>query len=1044
MKKLLGLLIVCTLALLPKFSFGQAPGLGSAAGFALFSTIGAVTNTGPSQIAGDVGTNNGAFTGFGNVNGNVHVVDATSALCATDVLTVYNQVNGYTPSFVLPATFGSGDTLIDGVYRINSAATLNGNLVLNAQGNTNAVFVIQIQGAFSANTGSRIVLINGAQASNVFWKAEDVVDLAAGTVMKGTIIAHNAAINLNAGDSLEGRALAISGAITVNNIRAYTPVTSVLTGPIAPDLASVACYALFSASGAVANSGATNVTGDVGTNVDLTTGYTSTLVSGVIHPIPDASTATCAIDLHNVWLYLNSLPVDIGLMLPATFGNNLVLTPHTYLLNAATVLTDTLYLDAEGNADAVFVIKINGAFDAVLNSRVILINGAKAKNVYWKVEGAVTIEGNAIFNGTIVCNNAAILINGGALINGRALTTTGSITTTAMTIIANTVPVTGAILGISDVYIGATVALTDHTPGGLWFSSNGRATVTGGIVTGVSSGLDTISYVVTNLCGSDTAYRTVSVHSLPDVCVGTAITLADTATGGIWSSSNSNATVVGGIVTGITAGTDTIRFVVNNSCSSDTAYVVIIIKPLPFAGSIAGATSVCIGANITVSDTAPGGVWSLTNPAGSIVAGVVTGVSSGTDTVLYVVTNSCGIDTASTIINVSPLPFAGSIAGSGSVCAGEAITLTDGASGGVWSSVSTAVATIDPLGDVSGLVSGTSVISYTVTNSCGTDVASVIITVNPIPFAGTIGGSAIVCAGAVITLTDAATGGTWSSVSTGVATVSSGGVVSGVLAGTSLISYAVTNMCGTDVTTIIATVNALPVAGSIVGSGIVCAGALTSLTDLSAGGTWSSVSTGIASVGLDGTVSGISAGNTIISYTVVNSCGTDAVTLIVTVNPLPLAGTIAGGNIVCMGSSITLTDPALGGNWSVSNSNATVVGGVVTGSTPGADTILYTVVNSCGSSTATQSLTINLLPNAGTISGASSVCVGSFITLTDATPGGVWHSGNGDATVVGGVVTGITAGTDLIGYMVTNVCGTATATAVITINALPSAGVITY
>jgi hypothetical protein len=189
---------------------------------------------------------------------------------------------------------------------------------------------------------------------------------------------------------------------------------------------------MFSANGAVSNSGITNITGDVGSNSGTTTGYDPLLVTGTIHPAPDASTTQCATDFQNLYTYLTTLPDDIELLYPAQFGNSLVLTPHTYVMNAATVLTDSLYLNAEGDANAIFVIQINGALSTSTFSTVSLINGAQAQNVYWEVQGAVTINNNSTFCGNIVCNNGAISLGTGVTLDGRALTTAGIITTTAM------------------------------------------------------------------------------------------------------------------------------------------------------------------------------------------------------------------------------------------------------------------------------------------------------------------------------------------------------------------------------------------------------------------------------------------------------------------------------------------------------------------------------------------------------------------------------------------------------------------------------------
>ncbi|HLP52003.1 MAG TPA: ice-binding family protein [Chitinophagales bacterium] len=426
------------LGILPNMGIAQAPTLGTAANFVLFSTDGAVSNTGQSHITGKVGTNNGSSTGFGNVDGRMHDGDLVSAQAAADLLIAYNQLNAAIPTFNQAPQLGNGQILTAGVHAIGGAATLNLNLILDGQNNANAVFIFKIQGSFSTNAAAKVKLINGAQACNVFWKVEGRINMATGTTMRGTLIANNDAIEMSTGDTLEGRALSTTGAVTVDGVLAYTPLgcgTPVLTGPIAPALGTTACYAVFSSSGAVSNSGTTYITGDVGTNVGLTTGFDSAYVNGTIHPIPDTSTARCAADLAVVYNYLNVLPHDIELLYPAQFGNGLVLTPHTYLMNAATVFTDTVFLNAQGNADAVFVIKINGALSTGTYATVQLVNGAQAKNVYWKIDGAVTINNYSVINGTLVCNNGSLgAINTGVVINGRALTTNGALTAAAITV----------------------------------------------------------------------------------------------------------------------------------------------------------------------------------------------------------------------------------------------------------------------------------------------------------------------------------------------------------------------------------------------------------------------------------------------------------------------------------------------------------------------------------------------------------------------------------------------------------------------------------
>jgi hypothetical protein len=429
MKNTLFFLLTITTALTvsTQSSAQVKPNLGAATNFVLFSTNGAVTHSGISHITGNVGTNNGSNTAFGNVDGTMHEQDSLSAACAADLLLAYNQLDSAIPTFFPAPALGNGQQLTAGVYAITGASTLDLELILDAEGNPNALFIFQLGGTFSTSANAKVKLINGALACNVFWKIEGAVEMASATTMRGTIIANNSAIHMNAGDTLEGRAFSTTGAVSVDGVLAYIPV--------APPLGSASCYAIFSSDGAVTNTGISTIVGDVGTNNGLTTGFDTLLVTGKMHPIPDISTAKCTGDLLIAYQYINTLPYDIELLYPAAFGGNLVLTPHTYLMNGAATFTDSVYLNAMGNADAVFVIQINGALSTSTYSKVLLINGAQAKNVYWKVEGAVSINDFSVFCGTIICNNAALSsFNTGVVLNGRALTTAGALTTSASTV----------------------------------------------------------------------------------------------------------------------------------------------------------------------------------------------------------------------------------------------------------------------------------------------------------------------------------------------------------------------------------------------------------------------------------------------------------------------------------------------------------------------------------------------------------------------------------------------------------------------------------
>ncbi|RYE21456.1 MAG: DUF3494 domain-containing protein, partial [Sphingobacteriales bacterium] len=441
--KILSLAITGILLSAPCISFAQAPALGTAASFVLFTSNGAVGNTGSSHLTGNVGTNNGSSTGFGNVNGTMHNNNGATAAAAADLLTAYTQADTISADSLLAPLLGNGTILPAGVYEIAGNTVLNLALTLDAGGDANALFIFQISGTLSTNTLSEIILLNGAQACNIFWTVEGAVDMAAGTKMKGNVIANNAAISMATDTELEGRALSTTGAISVSGILAYTPVgcnSPLHTGPMAPTLGAVAGYAIFSGNGGVVNSGISVVTGEVGTNVGLTTGYDSLTVSCDIHPIPDTSTASASAALIGAATYLNGLAADIELLYPAQFGNSLVLTPHTYIMNGAVSFTDSLYLNAEGDSNAIFVIKTYGAFATSTFAVVALINGAKAENVYWYVSGALTINDYAKMAGTFIVDNGAIIVSTGAEINGRVLTTDGAVSTFAISTTMSSIP----------------------------------------------------------------------------------------------------------------------------------------------------------------------------------------------------------------------------------------------------------------------------------------------------------------------------------------------------------------------------------------------------------------------------------------------------------------------------------------------------------------------------------------------------------------------------------------------------------------------------
>ncbi|MDO5509095.1 MAG: Ig-like domain-containing protein, partial [Weeksellaceae bacterium] len=397
-------------------------------------------------------------------------------------------------------------------------------------------------------------------------------------------------------------------------------------------------------------------------------------------------------------------------------------------------------------------------------------------------------------------------------------------------------------------------------------------------------------------------------------------------------------------------------------------------------------------------------------------------------------TDSCALPTTISITLINP-PNAGTISGAESLCVGENLTLiSDGDPGGTWSSADTAIATVSETGVVTGVSFGPVTITYTVagTAPCEPATATIPITIQSPPDAGTISGATPLCVGENLTLTtDGDPGGTWSSSDTDIATVSSAGVVSAVSFGPVSITYTVagTAPCESATATIPITIQSPPDAGTISGATPLCVGEnLTLTTDGDPGGTWSSSDTDIATVSSAGVVSAVSFGPVSITYTVAGTapCESATATIPITIQSPPDAGTISGATPLCVGENLTLTtDGDPGGTWSSSDTDIATVSsaGVVSAVSFGPVSITYTVAGTapCESATATIPITIQSPPDAGTISGATPLCVGENLTLTtDGDPGGTWSSSDTDIATVSsaGVVSAVSFGPVSITYTV--------------------------
>jgi hypothetical protein len=180
-----------------------------------------VTNTGPSVINGDLGVSPGGapplVTGFppGLVNGTIHTADAVALQAQSDLTTAYNTAASAASTENIGAALMGATTLGPGVYTASSALDVGGTLTLDAHGDANAVWIFQVGSALTVDSGTSILLTDGAQACNVFWQVTSSATLGTGSTFVGSILALTS-ITVTTDDTIMGRALARNGSTTLD------------------------------------------------------------------------------------------------------------------------------------------------------------------------------------------------------------------------------------------------------------------------------------------------------------------------------------------------------------------------------------------------------------------------------------------------------------------------------------------------------------------------------------------------------------------------------------------------------------------------------------------------------------------------------------------------------------------------------------------------------------------------------------------------------------------------------------------------------------
>jgi|GEM_PF-1482446 len=282
MKKLAMLLFVLALCVPAADAAPVNVDLGTAGSFGVLAGSGVTNAVSGTIINGDVGSHpTPAVSGLlsGDVNGILYLAAGpVVGQAKTDLVTAYGVVVGAADGNSDEPVDLSGKTLDPNVYAIGAANFTAGNLTLDGGGDPDAQWIFHTTSLATA-ADFNVLLINSASASNVFWQVGTSATLGIRNNFAGNILAMTS-ITLNGTGTLNGRALARNGAVTISNIMTISVPNFV---PSEPNVPNVVDLNQADANAAIIGAGLV-----VGT---ITNAYSNTIAEGnVISQNPAAGT----------------------------------------------------------------------------------------------------------------------------------------------------------------------------------------------------------------------------------------------------------------------------------------------------------------------------------------------------------------------------------------------------------------------------------------------------------------------------------------------------------------------------------------------------------------------------------------------------------------------------------------------------------------------------------------------------------------------------------------------------------------------------------
>jgi hypothetical protein len=153
----------------------------------------------------------------------VHSADADANAALADLGTAYFDAMGRMPVVGNGLTGDIGwTTMTPGLYTAAAALQISGDLTLDAQNDTGAIFIIQIGTTLTTGASARVLLMNGATAANVYWQVGTSATLGINSTFQGTLMADQS-VTLATNAIVVGRVLARAAAVTMD--------ANTITGP---------------------------------------------------------------------------------------------------------------------------------------------------------------------------------------------------------------------------------------------------------------------------------------------------------------------------------------------------------------------------------------------------------------------------------------------------------------------------------------------------------------------------------------------------------------------------------------------------------------------------------------------------------------------------------------------------------------------------------------------------------------------------------------------------------------------------------------------